>query len=141
MKVLVATAETQGARPSDLDNCVDGELVWMIDACPASRRNPYGPCCCGRSFSGMSSDEYTTTAAVREIAGLTLADYTDALRACFDAKGWCSCCTARPLDDMVRELVALAAAWPDGAVVERRVDWLTVRRGLVPRWGGPASAG
>ena len=55
----------------------------------------------------MSSDEYTTTAAVREIAGLTVADYTDALRACFDAKGWCSCCTARPLDDTVRSLSRL----------------------------------
>jgi hypothetical protein len=133
MKVLVATSQTQGERPTDSDNCIDGELVWMIDACPASRRNPYGECCCGRSFSGMSSDEYTTTAEVREIAGLTVADYTDALDACFDAKGWCSCCTARPLDYMIEELVTLAASWPVGAVVERRVDWLEVRRVTAPR--------
>ena len=141
MKVLVATAETQGERPTDFDNCVDGELVWMIDACPASRSNPYGECCCGRSFCGMSSDEYTTTAAVHDIAGLTIADYTAALSACFDAKGWCSCCTARPLDFLVEELLTLAASWPDGAVVERRVDWLEVRTVVAHRNGGPAPAG
>ena len=42
MKVFVATRETQGARPSDFNSCIDGELVWMLDPCPESKRRPYG---------------------------------------------------------------------------------------------------
>ena len=42
MKVLVATRVTQGARTTDSSDCVDGELVWMIDPCPMSRRDPDG---------------------------------------------------------------------------------------------------
>ena len=71
MKVIVATSATQGARPSDSTECVEGELVWLRDVCPASRRNPYGRCECARSFSGMSSNGYTTTALVRDFPGLT----------------------------------------------------------------------
>ena len=43
MKALVATAETQGSRKSDFTNCIDGELVWMLDPCPVSSRYPDGP--------------------------------------------------------------------------------------------------
>lgn len=137
MKVLVATAATQGARHSDSDDCVEGELVWMLDACPMSRRDPDGECGCGRSFSGMSTHGSTTTALVREIASLTRADYEEALRASFDAQGWCSCCTARPVEDVVDELIGLAASWPPGAVVERRLDWLSVRTLVSSDEGGP----
>ena len=127
MKVLVATSETQGARPTDSDDCVDGELVWMLDACPTSQRNPDGECGCGRSFSGMNSHGSTTTALVREIPGFTAGDYESALRASFEAQGWCSCCTARPVRETVDDLIDLAASWPEGAVIERRVKLLSVR--------------
>ena len=50
----------------------------MLDPCPVSRRYPDGPCGCGRSFSGLSSHAYTTTAVVREIPGLTRQDYEKA---------------------------------------------------------------
>ena len=86
MRVLVATRATQGARSSDSDDCIDGELVWMIDACPMSWRDPDGECGCGRSFSGMSSLGSTTTAMVRELPGFSVADYESALRGCFEAR-------------------------------------------------------
>lgn len=128
MKVFVATSETQGRRSTDFSTCVDGELVWILDPCPESQRSPYGQCGCGRSFQGMNSHGSTTTSLVRDIPDLTIATYTDALKASFEAQGWCSCCTAQGPEEMIAELVDLASKWPEGAVVERRLDWLKVRQ-------------
>jgi hypothetical protein len=36
MKALVATEATQGSQLKDFSDCVEGELVWMLDPCPAS---------------------------------------------------------------------------------------------------------
>jgi hypothetical protein len=127
MKVLVATRLTQGKRPSDFSRCVDGELVWMIDPCPMSRHDPDDACGCGRSFSGMSSHGYTTTATIADIVGLTRRDYEAALVATFEAHDWCPCCTAHPIADVVNELLVLAQCFPVGAVLERRLDTLNVR--------------
>lgn len=130
MKVIVATSATQGARPSDSTECVEGELVWLRDVCPASRRNPYGRCECARSFSGMSSNGYTTTALVRDFPGLTPAEYASALTASFDMQGWCACCTSRTVAEVIKELMELAAVIPDGTVIERCVDELAPRGSL-----------
>ncbi|WP_051973357.1 hypothetical protein [Cryobacterium sp. MLB-32] len=130
MKVLVATRASQGARRGDYDHCVTGELVWMLEPCPASLRNPAGKCGCGRSFEGMSSHRSTTTALVREIPELTRADFAAALRASFDAQGWCPCCCAQPVDEAVDGLIAAAARWPEGAVIERRLNVLSLRAQL-----------
>ena len=127
MKAFVATRVTQGKRPSDFSHCIDGELVWMIDPCPLSRRHPDGPCGCGRSFSGMSTDGYTTTAVVRDIPGFSRGDYEMALRSCFEAQGWCPCCLNRSVPDIVDELIDLAASWADGTVVGRRLDRVLAR--------------
>lgn len=127
MRVFVATTRTQGARRSDFTECVDGELVWLRDSCPESRRRPDGPCPCARSFSGMSSNENTTTAVVREIVGLTRTEYRAALTASFDAQGWCPCCTSRSVEDVIDELIALAGVFPPGAVLERRGENLNLR--------------
>lgn len=127
MKALVATRTTQGSRKSDFSDCIDGELVWMLDPCPVSKRNPDGPCGCGRSFSGMSSHEYTTTAMVREIPGFSRKDYEKALRASFDAQGWCPCCSSRPVREVIDELIHLVSSWSDGTVVGRRLNLLMAR--------------
>jgi hypothetical protein len=132
MKVLMATQATQGARARDFTDCISGELVWMLDPCPASRRNPNGPCGCGRSFTGMSSDGSTTTAVVCEIADFSRADYEKALSASFDAKGWCPCCYNRTVAEYVDDLVAMAGPWPPGAVIGRRLDVLSLRAQLGP---------
>lgn len=130
MRVFVATSATQGTRASDSTGCVEGELVWLRDVCPVSRRRPDGPCECGRSFSGLSSNNYTTTALVREVPGLTRAEYEAALTACFDVQEWCPCCTSRPVAAVIDELMALAGVFPAGAILERRIDELNVRGSL-----------
>lgn len=127
MRAFVATRVTQGQRASDFGYCVDGELVWMIDACPLSRLQPDGPCGCGRSYTGMSSGRFTTTAVVREIPGFTRQDYESALRASFETSDWCPCCLGRSVPDIVDELIDLAAVFADGTVVGRRVDTVVVR--------------
>ena len=96
----------------------------MLDPCPVSRRNPNGPCDCGRTFTGMSSDGRTPTAIVRDIVGMSRGDYIAAMRASFDANGWCPCCTARSIDEMVDELITFAAALPAGTLVGRSLDSL-----------------
>ena len=130
MRVLVATSATQGARASDSTGCVDGELVWLRDVCPESRRRPDGPCPCARSFAGMSSNKNTTTALVRDIVGLTRTEYQAALVASFDSQEWCRCCTRRPVTDVIDELIARAGGCPAGAVLERRANDLNVRGAL-----------
>lgn len=125
MKVLVATIETQGARHYDEMSCVDGELVWMVEPCPLSRRYPEGPCCCGITFSGMYSDGKTTTALVRDIEGLTREDYVAALRASHDNRPACTC-PFEP-ESMVDQLMRRAERWPVGSVVGRRLERLAVR--------------
>ena len=130
MRVFVATSAGQGVRASDSNACVEGELVWLRDVCPASRRRPDGPCPCARSFAGMSSNKNTTTARVVDIAGLTRTEYESALVASFDLQEWCRCCTARPVADVIDELMALAGIFPAGAVVERRVNDLNLRGSL-----------
>lgn len=129
MKALVATGATQGTRPSDLNDCVEGELVWLLRPCPQSVRDPAGRCPCGRSFAGLSSHGYTTTALVRDIPWLTPANYAAALRASFDTQGWCPCCTARPVAQQVDDLLALARPWPAGTVIERHLDHMHSRAG------------
>jgi hypothetical protein len=69
---------------------------------------------------------------VREIPGLNRRDYENALRASFEAQGWCPCCCARPVPDIVDELIELASVWPDGAVIERRLDELRLRTQVHP---------
>lgn len=130
MKVFVATSRGQGTRHTDFNDCIEGELVWMLDPCAESRRNPYGVCGCGRSFSGMNSHGSTTTAMVRDFRGLSFSAYTEALKASFDAQGWCPCCTQRDVRDVIRELIELAAQWPEGTVVERRLERLSARTRL-----------
>ena len=127
MKVLVATATTQGARSTDFNDCVEGELVWMLEPCPRSQRNPAGECGCGRSFSGMNSHGSTTTSLVRDIPDLTVASYTEALEGSFDAQGWCSCCTSRDPEEIIQDLISYASLLPEGTVVERSLERLRVR--------------
>jgi hypothetical protein len=127
MKALVATRATQGLHATDRTDCVEGEMVWMLEPCATSRRDPAGPCDCGRSFFGMGSRGVTTTATVRDIAGLTRQGYEDALRGSFAARGLCSRCRTVFFAAHIDELLALAAALPVGAIVGRRNDRLVVR--------------
>lgn len=128
MKVLVATELKQGARPSDVMEGVEGELVYLADPCPSGRRFPYGPCDCGITFRGCFSEGVTTTAMVRDIHDVTLADYAAALDATHSARvlGGCTC----DFDGRAhaRRLLAIAAPLREGLVVERCIDRVRVRR-------------
>lgn len=124
MKVLVATRRTQGEHATDYDWCVAGELVRVGEVCARDRADPDGGCGCGRGFGGLNSHRATTTAAVAEVA-LSRADYVEAIRSSLEQQGWDPCD-----DDAAEEadaLAAVVAGWPVGAVVERRLDELTVR--------------
>lgn len=127
MKVLVATRATHGLRDTDQADCIEGELVWMKDPCESGTDNPDGACGCGRSFLGMSSDHETTIAMVRELPGVTRRTYEAAMRATFDAHGWCSHCPSAHFREHVAHLAALAGALPAGTIVGRRLDSLVVR--------------
>lgn len=122
MKVLVATALTQGAKAHDAMDCVEGEFVYLLPACPASRRRPFGPCRCGLTFRGMASDGLTTTAVVRDLPQLGLDAYIDCLDAThrFQRAAGCTC----EFDALAEawNMLAIAGSYPVGTVVERLID-------------------
>lgn len=130
MRVLVATSATQGARASDSNECVEGELVWMVMSCRSGLRDPYGHCPGGRIFRGVSSDRDTTTAAVRDIPGLTEREV---------ALAFMSTCDMAADDPrypelmlsailLTREVLAMASLFPAGQVVERRGNMVHQRK-------------
>ena len=122
MKVLVATARTQGMRTNDYHWCVEGELVWIAPACASDERDPDGACGCGRGFGGLNSHRATTTVRVAELP-LTRAEYVEAIRSSLDAQGWPPSFAI----EIGTGLAAVASGWPVGAVIERRLDDLRVR--------------
>lgn len=106
---------------------IDGELVFMVDACPLSRRYPYGPCDCGITFRGMVSDGVTSTALVRDLEQLTLDEYVACLDATHESNRLAGCTCDFDAQDQARTLLKIAAPLRVGAVVERRVDRVRVR--------------
>ncbi|MDL5158116.1 DUF7715 family protein [Actinomycetospora termitidis] len=124
MKVLVATGRTQGARDNDYHHAIEGELVRIDPPCRKDRDDPDGRCGCGRGFAGMNSQRATTTARVAEVP-LTREEYAEALRSSLEHDGY-EPCTCRSTDE-ADALAELAATWPVGAVIERRLDELARR--------------
>lgn len=123
MKVLVATASTQGERFNDYHWCIEGELVRIGEVCSQDRIDPEGGCGCGRGFSGLNSHRATTTARIADLP-LSRADYAEAIRSSLQQQGWdpCADCAAQE----AAELAALVADWPVGTVIERRLENFTV---------------
>ena len=87
MKLVVASALTQGDLPNDYDFCVPGELVMTHEPCATDRADPDGRCGCGRGFAGLSSLRATTTAEVQELA-LSLSEVRAAVAGYLDLAGW-----------------------------------------------------
>ena len=124
MKVITATARTQGRRDNDFYWCVDGELVIPpTSICARDRDDPDGGCGCGRSFGGLSSHRATTTAQVSEIEGFTRDDYLVAVRSSLDEQGWPTEVAA----DIVDLMMEVAGSFPIGTVLEHRDDHIVVR--------------
>ena len=122
MNILVASGRTQGERDNDFFWCVEGELVRFGVVCRTDRENPDGGCGCGRAFAGLNSHRATTTAEVRPTR-LTRADVVEALRSSLEQQGW----DWRKAPEEADWLLALAASWPVGTVLERRLDEVRAR--------------
>jgi hypothetical protein len=125
MKVLTATATSQGARDNDFDWTVEGELVWIGTVCAKDRRDPDGGCGCGRAFSGLSSHRATTTAQVRDLA-LSRDDVMTALAGYYESAGY-GVFGPTELEYEVDDLLRVVSAWDAGTVIERRLDRLQPR--------------
>ncbi|NYD65564.1 DUF7715 family protein [Agromyces atrinae] len=133
MKVLVATRETQGDRQSDVMTAIEGELVFMIDPCGESRRQPDGACPCGITFVGMTSDEITTTAVVRELE-LTRSHFVQCLQNAVLDRRETGCTCQFDVSALASELLDLARCFPNETIIERRVDEIRVRRSARIGW-------
>lgn len=125
MKLLTATTQGQGERGNDYSWTVEGELVGISEPCRKDRFDPDGRCGCGRGFFGMSSHRATTTVLVRDLP-LTRADLTDALLGYYESAGYGTFAPAE-LAEEVGNLLELAACWPAGTVLERRLDLIRAR--------------
>ena len=117
MKILVATALTQGDRRNDYNYCVPGEPVWVQDPCDRDRRNPDGGCGCGRGFAGLASHRATTTAQIVEVA-MTRDELILAMRTSLTDGGWPPEWAADVADDNI----CIASVFPVGTVIERRLN-------------------
>jgi hypothetical protein len=131
MKLLTATYERQGERAGDFCYAIEGEVVILGDVCVTDRNDPLGGCGCGRAFSGLRSQRATTTALVRDL-DLGPEDLEFAIATRFAADG----ITGQSIGDLeyaylfvdtVDELIRFGATWPEGTVVRRTLDGVTIR--------------
>ncbi len=115
MKVLVATAQTQGQRHNDCCSTVEGELVFFFPPCRVGETGP-DACRCARVFTGLVTLEISTTALVADLPDVGRAEYVEAMRAGFQAQGF----PAEFATELGNGLTELISQWPVGTVVERR---------------------
>ncbi len=132
MKVLVATAMTQGHRDNDCCTAVEGELVFVFPPCRVGEIGP-DACRCARVFVGLVSQEISTTALVADLPDVGRVEYLEAMRAGFQAQDF----SVEFATDLGNSLADLIADWPAGTVVERRSE--IVPR-AVPATGRPGPA-
>lgn len=122
MKILVATALTQGMASNDYHYCIEGELVWIQEPCASGRDEPDGGCGCGRGFAGAASHRATTTAMVVE-SEMTPADLVLAFETSLGDGGWPTAWAC----DVTDENLEIAARLPAGTIIERRLEAFFVR--------------
>ena len=131
VKVLVATTEAQGSRPSDIAAAVEGELVYVpavgclhqpedVSACAA------GVCECELAFVGMASNRSTTTALVVERPDLRESDLWTALSDTLERQGRlgpeASAEETKAFRLLFRRTLATASHFRTGSVLERDGD-------------------
>lgn len=122
MKILVLTSKTQGARATDFNFCVEGELAWIAPPCDTDALRLPGSCGCGRSFAGLASHRAGTTALVAELP-MTREEYISAIAASLAAQGWPPSWAAGIECDQS----ALIGEWDVGTILERDLNLLTPR--------------
>lgn len=121
VKVFVATARTQGLRDTDYFRAIEGEVVHLGHSCDP-RRDPEWVCDCGHGFAGLSSHRGSTTAEVR-VLDFTRHDLVEALRSGLAQGGRDASAAEEEADRIIR----LAAEWPVGIVIERRLGAVHAR--------------
>jgi hypothetical protein len=135
MRVLVATHQTNGSDPGDYDHCVEGELVYMQEPCASDKRDPDGPCGCGRGFAGTNSHRATTTALVVDTP-LSEGEVREALRSSLEAGGWLDPrifpdeLAQALVDEALDDMRTVAEHFPVGSVVRRRLDTYAVHESV-----------
>lgn len=122
MKILVATGHMQGTRADDYHYCVEGELVWIQEPCDRDRRDPDGPCGCGRGFAGAASHRATTTAMVVE-SEMSRRDVVLAFETSLGDGGWPTAWA----EEIADENLEIAAELPVGAIITRKLENYFVR--------------
>lgn len=117
MRVLVATAETQGLRQDDYFWATEGELVYEAPACDCP------DCGCWWGMAGLESQRPTSTFKVID-STLDESLYAEKVRAGLDRAGWLTGCSATEASAAARDhaakLLKIAASYPAGTVLERR---------------------
>jgi hypothetical protein len=126
MKVLVATALTQGSSPDDYHFCIEGELVWLQEPCDRDKTNPDGPCGCGRGFAGAASHRATTTAMVVESA-MTRDDVVLAFQTSLPDGGW----PVEWTDEVADQNLDIGAKLPVGTIIVRKLEDYFLRGALL----------
>lgn len=133
MKIFVSTTQSQGQRPNDFGWVPDGEWVKFGMICDRDRANPDGGCGCGRAMVGMIGSKATTTFVVADLP-VTREEYAVRLVESYEREGWRELMPANDfnamIDEDVTELLRAAALFPVGAVLEKRLDDISVRRVL-----------
>jgi hypothetical protein len=122
MRILVATALTQGMRSNDYNYCIPGEPVWIQEPCDRDRQNPDGGCGCGRGFAGAASHRATTTAQIADL-DITRGELVLAMRTSLADGGW----PTEWAEEVTDDNLIMAAMFPTGTVIERRLN------GFMPR--------
>jgi len=123
MKVLVATAETQGKRKNDFCYVPEGEMV-DTGGFECDGESIDGSCGCRRSFCGLKAHKATTTAKVVNVEfayGVTLEKL---VRESLAEAGWVRGENpkrdAKFVREMAESIVHVADAFFPGTVIERR---------------------
>ena len=134
MKVLVATASTQGDRGDDYFFALEGELVYlpMIDYAVVDR------CGFAQGFAGVASAKATTTAMVVDRPDLSVHDWSIAIADGLTRQGWLedgwSESNDELLDQVLADLEAIVEPIAPNTVIERNgTDFF-------PRYAAPLAA-
>jgi hypothetical protein len=123
MKVLIATAESQGQAANDYCWTVEDELVRLVD-CPDDL------CRCS-AFGGIESHKASTTALVVERADLDPSTLVQVFRQDLENQGYAEYLSEAELNETIlgelADLVVMLRDVAPGAVVERWGPGIRVR--------------
>jgi hypothetical protein len=124
MKVMIATAESQGQAADDYCWTVEGEIVRLVD-CPDDL------CLCS-AFGGIESHKASTTALVVERSDLDPSTLLHLFRQDMENQGYAEYLSEADVDETIvgelAELVVMLRDIVPGEVVERWGLGIRVRR-------------